>query len=129
MPENIIPDHIRQFIYDYIETIAQLEGLLLFRNNPALQIRSEEIAQRLYINNDEARIFLNQLVTRGLLEKSDNMYTYKPASVALKDMVDQIADYYARYLVPLTNLIHSKSKNKVQKFADAFKIRKDNKDG
>jgi len=39
-------------------------------------------------------------------------------------MVDRIADVYSKYLIPVTNLIHSKPENKVQKFADAFNLRK-----
>jgi len=39
-------------------------------------------------------------------------------------MVERVADVYARYLVPVTNLIHAKPQIKVQKFADAFKLRK-----
>jgi hypothetical protein len=40
-------------------------------------------------------------------------------------MGDLLADVYARYLVPVTNLIHAKPKSRVQEFADAFKLRKD----
>ena len=40
-------------------------------------------------------------------------------------MVGQVADLYSRYLVPVTNLIHTKKTSRIQEFADAFRIRKD----
>ena len=39
-------------------------------------------------------------------------------------LVDRLAETYARYLVPVTKLIHDKTPS-IQKFADAFKFRKD----
>jgi hypothetical protein len=40
-------------------------------------------------------------------------------------MLDRLAGIYARNLVDVTNLIHSKTSRKAQQFADAFKWRKD----
>ena len=40
-------------------------------------------------------------------------------------MVERVAVLYRQCLIPITNLIHSKAKSRMQEFADAFKIRKD----
>lgn len=42
-----------------------------------------------------------------------------------QQMVDFLAVIYAKHLGPITNLIHTKPKNRVQEFADAFRLRKD----
>ena len=39
-------------------------------------------------------------------------------------MVVRLTKIYSQYLIPVTNLIHSKPQTKVQKFADAFKLRR-----
>jgi hypothetical protein len=39
--------------------------------------------------------------------------------------VNQVAACYAKYLIPVTNLIHTKPRTRVQEFADAFKLRKE----
>jgi hypothetical protein len=39
-------------------------------------------------------------------------------------MIARLADVYARHLIPVTNLIHSKPR-RIREFADAFKLRKD----
>jgi len=52
-------------------------------------------------------------------------YRYQPGSLVLSQMVNRVAEIYSEQLVPVTNLIHSKPKSRVQEFADAFKFRKD----
>ena len=37
----------------------------------------------------------------------------------------RVAELYARYLIPVTQLIHAKPLTRVQEFADAFKLKKD----
>jgi hypothetical protein len=122
MPDRI-PENIRQFILEKIDTVAQLEGLLLFHANPDKHMDVQEIAKRLYIDEAEARLFLSQLALQGFLGVDQSFYIYKPVSPALNAMTGELAKIYSRSLVPLTKLIHSK--NKVQKFADAFRMRKD----
>jgi hypothetical protein len=50
-----------------------------------------------------------------------------PASTELRELVDQLAIYYPRNLIEVTNMIHAKAKatSRVQMFADAFKFNKD----
>src|SRR5262245_56601578 len=127
MPDRYIPDDVRQFILENIDTIAQLEGLLLFRAHSAPALTAEDVAQRLYINKQDAEALISHFIARGYLKtvnESDNRYIYD-TSDELKRTIDSVADSYGRYLVPLTHLIHSKRKSKIQKFADAFRIRKD----
>lgn len=128
MPSDVIPLDIRKFILQNIDSVAQLEGLLLLRVNAEKSYNTETIAKRLYINQDEAEELLHQLMERGLLSvdgKNPTLYQYAPQNPELERMVKQVVELYARYLVPVTHLIHSKPKSKIQKFADAFWIRKE----
>jgi hypothetical protein len=123
---DLIPDDVKQFILDNIDSVAQLEGLLLMRSSPEAQWNVEAISQRLFINEQETVEILEHLTLLGLVKiqkvKSPT-YHYQPDSVGLTNMVDRLAEAYKKYLVPVTNLIHSKPQSNVQKFADAFRLR------
>ncbi len=118
----MIPEDVQQFILQNIDSVAQLEGLLLFRANPQTGWNAGTVAQRLYISDGEAADLLVQLAARELLREDASMYQYHPE---LETIVAKVADTYARSLVPVTHLIHSRPKSRVQEFANAFKIRKE----
>lgn len=126
MPDSVIPEDVRGFISKNIDSIAQLEGLLLLRANPAVQYSVRTIAERLYISNEESEWLLHDLQENGLIAQSESSeYFYQPSSPELLSMVEKLADIYSRYLLAVTHFIHSKSKSRVQEFANAFRIRKD----
>jgi len=86
------------------------------------------VAQRLYITEQETSILLARLHAEGLIVAQEGeplKYQYQPSSVELGEMVKRVAEIYAKHLVPVTKLIHSKPRTRIQEFADAFKLRKD----
>ena len=50
-------------------------------------------------------------------------YRYLPASVALSDAVDTLAELYGRKPMAVTNAILSSRNDKIRTFADAFRFR------
>jgi hypothetical protein len=105
-----------------------MEALLLLRENPQQRWELAAVAQRLYIDDEQAGKVLARLREQELLVADPSRsfaYRYQPGSVVLSQMVDRVAEIYSKHLVPVTNLIHSKPKSRVQEFADAFKFRKD----
>lgn len=122
-----IPDDLTQFILQYIHSIAHLEALLLFCAHPKDELDAHALAHALYITDAQAIVLLTQLLDHGFIAHgaATLAFHYQPASPELKEMVERLAVLYKQSLVPVTNLIHSKSKLKVQQFADAFKMRKD----
>ena len=128
MSSDLIPDAIRQFILDKIDSVAQMEALLLLRANAEQDWDAAAVAKRLYIDENQAGKTLARLLEEKLALAQPGepaQYRYQPSSPELKQMVDRVAEIYSKQLVPVTNLIHSKPKNRVQEFADAFKFRKD----
>jgi len=126
--DDILPEDVKQFLLQHIDSIAQLEGLLLFYADPQKAWNTETIAHRLFISEAETIIILTRLWEQGfvvLTSDPPQHYRYQPKSPEWQDMVTRMADQYRRYLVPITHLIHSKSKSRIQEFADAFRIRKD----
>ena len=124
---ELIPHDIRQFILESIESVAYLEALLLLRSDRKGPWSCEAVAHRLYIDQKQTAELLTRLHANGFLSVAgeDPVYRYQPATAQLQQMVDSLAELYGKHLVPITNLIHSKPKNRVQEFADAFRLRKD----
>ena len=126
--EQIIPPDIQQFIHDRIDSIAQMEALLLLRGSPDTWWDVATIAERLYIPVENCRPVASGLHSAGLFVKEETdkveRYRYRPANGELREMVDRLAYYYAQHLVPISNLVHAKSRSRIQEFSRAFKLGK-----
>lgn len=128
MGYDLIPGDVEQFILKHIESVAQLEALLLLRSDSNVGWNAGELSKRLYISEKETAEVLSRLHADGFVvakTRKPTAYGYEPNTPELRQMVDRVAEIYAKYLVPVTKLIHSKPKTRVQEFADAFKLRKE----
>jgi hypothetical protein len=126
--DNLLPDDIALFIAERIDSVAELEGLLILRHDPHTKWHVNALASRLYINEGDTAELLRLLCDAGLAVKEAGdppTYYYAPTSAELAAIVDRLANIYSKHVVPVANLIHSKPKHRVQRFADAFKFRKD----
>lgn len=133
MSEEGIPDDIRRFVLQNIESVAQLEALLLLRSQPQQDWDVRRLAQRLYISPNETIRILAMLTAQGLcelIENGERKYRYRPANSDVKALIERLAEVYSRRLVAISQLIHQRSsgKNNAQGFADAFRLRKDKED-
>ncbi len=124
MADQPIPDDVRDFILRHIDSVAQLEALLLLRRTPGENWTVTTTAQRLYTGEEEVAEVLARLTEGGLLSCAEGVFRYDCQSSELREVVDRLADAYARHLIPVTNMIHSKPR-RTREFADAFKFRKD----
>jgi hypothetical protein len=128
MSEVIVPVEIARFISEKIESVAQLEALLLMRSNSNEKWTVRALAARLYITEQQATEIFVRLWTHGFVahETGDPpRYYYHPSPMEIWQKVDRLAEIYSRHFLAVTNLIHSRPKTRVQRFADVFKIRKD----
>jgi hypothetical protein len=127
MAENVIPGRVREFIIENIDSVAELEALLLLRQEPQARWTVPALAGRLYTSPEQAEEVMAKLHLRGLSEVNDDTppsYRYQPASAQLDGVVGELSEAYSRYLIPVTNLIHSKPRTRIRQFADAFKLGK-----
>lgn len=129
MAQQAIPEDIRRFVLTSIPSVPHLEALLLLRGTPGLW-STAALAERLYLGEKQATVLLDDLCHSGMAVASaaeipPAAYCYQPTSELLRATIDSLADFYARHLVEVTHLIHSKHDRKAQQFADAFKWRKD----
>lgn len=123
MAETGIPEQIQRFIASHIESVGQLEALLLLRSD-GQSWRVTRVAERLYVSEAETEEMLDGLCSGGLVARCGEAYRYECRTEELRRMVDDLAQLYARQLIPITNLIHVKSR-RIRGFADAFRFRKD----
>lgn len=123
---SIIPRDVCQFILDRIDSIAQLEAVLLLRESPDTWWECKQVADRLYITEQNCVSVLSGLCEHELLLHTTfddrPAYRYRPGNGDLREMVDRLAYYYAKHLVPISNLVHAKARSRVEGFARAFDL-------
>jgi hypothetical protein len=124
MADDVIPVDLRNFVLQHIDSIAQLEALLLLRANPRENWTLASIAKRLYMGENDVEVALSRVCRAGLVIDSGGTYRYEPQMPASRELVDRLADAYARHLIPITNLIHDKQRE-IREFANAFRIRRE----
>jgi len=121
MPGEEVPEDVREFILRYINSIAQLEALLLLWRDPNKSWDSAAMARRLYVGEGETIEVLTQLNADGLLTETQGSYRFNKDD--WQEPVGRLAESYAKQLIPITNIIHAKPR-RIREFADAFKFRK-----
>lgn len=125
-----IPEELRRFLLTSIASVPHLEALLLLRSGAQQDWTVRTVAERLYIGDKLAATVLADLSRAGMTvtlrhENSEPVFRYHPATAALGQVIDALAELYARRLVDVTHLIHSKRERKAQQSADAFTWREE----
>lgn len=128
MDQPIIPEAVKRLILDKIDSVAEMESLLLLRSEPDHDWKAPEVGARIYVSESEAVRLLETLSIRGFLTHDQKgSFRYRPETEELRNTVDVLDVTYRTRLIPVTKLIHSKNKagSSLQKFADAFRLRRD----
>ncbi len=126
MTESGIPRHVERFIAEHINSVEQLEVLLLLHDRSSEEWTAATVARELHIDPGSAGRRLADWHARGLLsvsEASDPTYRFAPRAAELQRTVRDLAGSYAERRVTVTNLIFSKPTDHISVFADAFRIR------
>lgn len=119
---------MRRFILANLASVPQLEALLLLRAAPGERWDSNRVAARLYMSPTGIEPLLARLAETGVvgteIEGGRTVWRYAPRTIELDALCANLEDTYARNLVSISRLIHSKGDRAAQRFADAFKWRK-----
>jgi hypothetical protein len=124
MPDEPLPAELQEFLSKHIDSIAQLEALLLLRGEPDTVWHVQSTAKRLYIGEREAAETLTHLAALNLVAREGDGYKFGPQSEELLRMTGLLAEHYKHHLIPITNLIHAKLR-RIRQFAEAFKLKKE----
>ncbi len=124
MANNLIPDDVEDFIARHVDSIAQLEALLILRAFSDKQWDVREISKRLYISQTDTLVVLSRLSADGFVVAVGDNYRYACDNEKARQTIERLAQAYSKHLIPVTNMIHAKP-SKIREFSDAFKIRRD----
>ncbi len=124
MTDDPVPPEVRSFLYACINSVAELEALLLLRGTPDQAWVSAELGRRLYVEESEAAQILASLAACELAIQTGSNFRYHVSGSERRQLVDRLAESYARSLVPVTKIIHDKGTG-IRSFAEAFKLWKD----
>ena len=128
MSQPDIPQVVRAFIAQNIESAELLETLLLVHSAPEREWTPEDVARSIYTVPASATRRLEQLVAMRLVQSNgaaNPAYRYAPGSAALADDVAALAAAYRANRVGVINLVYATPPDPLRSFADAFKLRKD----
>jgi hypothetical protein len=124
-----LPDDVHRFLYQNIDSVEQLEVLLLLRRGPERGWTADEVARELYSHPSSILHRMASLSGRGLLrELEPACYQYAPRSTELHDTVTRVAETYRERRVAVITLIASKPIENVRAFSDAFRFRRPKED-
>jgi hypothetical protein len=117
-----------EFILENIDSVPQLEALVLLWNSRPVAWSCEELASRLYLPAEKVSNLLQELVRQQLvakLESSPQKYSYFAASDEQNEMMRMVDSAYRHDLVRISTMIHSKTSPGVREFARAFRFKKE----
>jgi hypothetical protein len=112
-------------ILDGIDSVPELEAILLLRDHRPRRWSEKEVGERLYVSTAVAGHLLNVLAERGFLSCVVGEYGFAPATPDLAETIDELAVTYEHHLIEVTLFIHSKPGPSIRQFANAFRLRRD----
>jgi hypothetical protein len=125
-----LPEDVHRFILSTIESVEQLEVLLLMHGAPDTSWTPEAIAQQLYSTPSSIRVRLEALSRQELVapEGPQSSFRYQPPSAGVAATINRVAECYRERRVAVITLIASKPLENVRAFSDAFRLRKKDRD-
>jgi hypothetical protein len=130
--EQPLPAEVKQFIYTYINSVEQLEVLLLLHTNHTTDWSAHRVSEALRTNELSAASRLADLAARGILVatgESPILYRYAPTPDSLNDTISTLASLYVHFRFRIIEAIFAKPNDYVRVYADAFRIRKGDGNG
>jgi len=129
--QDEIPDNLRTLINEQLDSVVQVEVLLLLHGQPAREFDAAAVARELRIEATGAEVQLAHLRAGGMLESTPaGGYRYAARAAAVCAAVGELARAYVDRRVTVISLIYSKPRaDQVRTFADAFRLRKDKGNG
>ncbi len=127
MEQVPLPEDVRRFVVERIDTVPHLEALLLLWENRTKSWTEHEVAARVYVVLDVARRILRDLECQHLVMPAPlpGAYVYDPRWDESGEAMERVATTYRRHLVPIATLIHSKASPGIREFARAFRLKKE----
>lgn len=125
MTASNVPEEVRRFLLGTIPSVPHLEALLLLHADPDRRWSAAGLSERLYLDPRRAGQLLADLAHAGLACANADCFHFAPREPTLAEVIDALAHAYGRHLVEIAELIHAARDHKAQRFAAAFRLRKE----
>lgn len=126
---DALDSRVERLLIDHVDSIAQLELLLLLHGRPAEGLTAAAVARELGMAPAWTATELANLASRGFLRTagSDTAPTFRfaPEQGELAEAVDAVARAYRERRLTVVERIANKPSRHILGFADAFRLRKD----
>jgi hypothetical protein len=120
------PANVGRYITEHVDSVAQLEVLLLLRSDAARSWTAADVSSALRLTRETAEQQLRLLTDHGIAVAADaDCVRYAPQTTQLAEVLDGLAMVYEQRRVTVITMIYSKPVEKVRTFADAFRLRKE----
>jgi len=123
-PPDLPPD-VLEFLDRNIDSIPELETLLIMSEDAGRRWTEPGLAARIYVPIHRARSILEALHRRRLIAASNDGYRFEPSDESHRALIARVAATYRANLVAVANFVHRKASASVMEFARAFDLKKD----
>jgi hypothetical protein len=117
-----------EFVQENIDSVPQLEALILLWNSRPVWWTCEELASRLYVPLDRVGGLLRDLVRMQMAAESETeppKFSYYSRSKDQDAMMMLVDEAYRRDLVRISTMLHEKASPAVRDFARAFRFKRE----
>ena len=125
-----VPADVRRFLNRTIDSVEQLEVLLLLQRGSERYWDAVLIAENLGLRQGDAASALESLARQNLLDVKLGQtikYQYAPASAAQRDAIRQLGELFRDHRQQLLNEVAAR-REALRHFSDAFRIRRSEDD-
>jgi DNA-binding IclR family transcriptional regulator len=122
----VLSEELRRFVRDTFRSVWALELLLLMCAEPARTWTAEDLNRELRGSRPLVDEILTRLEQSGLVKEGpETRYRYEPATLRLGQLVQELQIAYAERPLAVLKAIFAAPNERIQTFADAFKVKKD----
>ena len=121
--EGLIDSDLTDFIGGSVPSVWALELLLMLRAAPERAWSREALVQELRASETVVQNALTVFEASGLVRCESEGCSYQPASQALADLCDRLAQLYRERPVAVINAITRSKSSPLESFANAFRLK------
>ncbi|MGE3262732.1 MAG: hypothetical protein AB7K68_13200 [Bacteriovoracia bacterium] len=130
MSADSLPEDVKKFITLYIESVEQILVLQILFENPERAWTIPELTLELRSANSSIERRLNNFYSSGVLwppAKEGDKIIFSPKGNEMEKSIRLLIKAFRERPSTTVEMIYSRPAQAIQAFADAFKIRKDEK--
>ncbi len=124
MPD--LPGDVERFIAEHVDSLEQLEILLLLRSHRPRDFDAREVTAELRLGPASAPERLADMVARGFFAAQGEppRYRYAPGAAETERVINELARCYTERRVSVIAQIFAPRDGSARTFADAFRLRR-----